>query len=304
MSVKVRDPRFRSVVGDDVAFEQLATGCLFTEGPIWHPTDHHLTFSDIPAGRIRRWHVDGTVATFRDPSDMANGNTYDRQGRMLTCTHATSRVTRVEADGSTTVLASHHDGKELNSPNDIVVGGDGAIYFTDPTYGRIAYYGVARDCELPYRGVYRIDPGDPGDGGDGGDGGLTLLADDFDQPNGLCFSPDESRLFVNDSEGGHIRVFDRAADGGWSGGGVWAETTGDGAGSPDGMKTDSDGNVYCTGPGGIHVFAPDAACLGVIHVPEHTANMAFGDADLRGLFVTASTSLYRGRVAVPGLPLF
>ena len=154
MNVDIRDPRFRSVIGDDVEIEQLGAGFLFTEGPIWHPEERHLTFSDVPGSHIRRWNAADGVTSYRKPSDMANGNTYDRQGRIVTCEHETSRVTRTEADGSITVLATHYDGRELNSPNDIVVKSDGAIYFTDPTYGRIEYYGIARDMELPYKGVY------------------------------------------------------------------------------------------------------------------------------------------------------
>ena len=295
MNVEIRDKRFRTVVGDNVGFERLGTGFEFTEGPIWHPAERHLTFSDMPGDHMRRWTSGSGIATFRQPSNKANGNAYDGQGRIVTCEHATSRVTRTEADGSIAVLASHHDGKELNSPNDIVVKRDGAIYFTDPTFGRMPYYGVERECELDFQGVYRIDPQD---------GALRLLADDFGQPNGLCFSLDESRLFVNDTDRQHVRVFDVAADGGLQNSRIWCETTGEGQGAPDGMKIDSAENLYTTGPGGIHVFAPDATCLGVIRVPEGTANFTFGDDDLKSLFITASTSLYRIRVGIPGNPAF
>jgi gluconolactonase len=181
--------------------------------------------------------------------------------------------------------------KELNSPNDVVVKSDGAIYFSDPTYGRAEYYGNPRPLQLDFRGVWRVDPLSHE---------LALLADDFAQPNGLCFSLDERRLFVNDTERRHIRLFDVAGDGTLRNGRVWAETTGAGRGAPDGMKIDSAGNVYCCGPGGIHVFGPDARCLCVIRMPERTANFCFGDEDLRSLYVTASTSVYRLRVATPG----
>ena len=274
--------------------EKLGTGYGFVEGPIWHPYEKWLIFSDMPGNRMRRLTTDGRIETFREPSNKANGNTLDRQGRILTCEHATSRVTRTEADGGIVVLATHYDGKELNSPNDIVAAADGAIYFTDPTYGRMEFYGVPREQELSFQGVYRIDA----------DGGLNLVADDFAQPNGLCFSLDASRLFVNDTERQHIRVFNVAPDGRLTGGAVWAETKGKGPGAPDGMKVDSRGNVYCCGPGGIHVFNPSADFLGVIPMPEHTANFTFGDDDLRSLYITASTSLYRQRVRVPGLRLF
>ena len=222
---------------------------------------------------------------------MANGLTADRQGRLVACEHATSRVTRTEADGRITVLASHFEGKELNSPNDVVVKSDGAIYFSDPSYGRMAYYGVEREPQLAFRGVYRIAANGAA---------LTLLASDFGQPNGLCFSADEALLFVNDTERQHIRVFDVAADGTVSGGGLWAQVSGKGPGAPDGMKIDSQGNLYCTGPGGIHVFDHAANCLGVILVPESAANFTWGEADRCSLFITATHGLYRARVSVPG----
>ena len=291
MNVEIRDKRFADVVGAAVEFETLGSGFLFTEGPLWQPQERYLLFSDIPGDHLRRWSAKEGVTTFRRPSNKSNGLTWDRQGRLLACEHATSRVTRTEADGRITVLASHYGDKELNSPNDIVVRSDGAIYFTDPIYGRVEYYGVKRDPVLTFRGVYRV-----------ADGKLTLLADDFAQPNGLCFSADEKRLFVNDTERGHIRVFDVRTDGTLAAGRVWAETTGEGEGAPDGMKIDSAGNVYCCGPGGIHVFDPAGACLGVIRTPEGVANFAFGDDDYRSLFITASTSLYRIRVKTPGRP--
>lgn len=293
-SVEVRDPRFADVVGRSVTFEKLASDCIFTEGPLWHPGGRYLLFSDMPGDHLRRWSAVDGVTTFRKPCNKSNGLAWDRQGRLIVCEHSTSRVTRTEADGSSTVLATHHDGRELNSPNDVVVHSDGGIYFSDPTYGRAEHYGVPRTPELGFRGVFRIAP----------DGGLALLADDFGQPNGLCFSHDEKRLLVNDTDRRHIRAFGVRPDGTLSGGEVWAETVGEGAGAPDGMKIDRDGNVYCCGPGGIHVFAPDATCLGVIRVPEYTANFAWGDDDYRSLFITASTSVYRIRVTVPGTPQF
>ncbi len=294
-SVQIRHPRFASVVGAGVTFERIGTGYLFTEGPLWHPRGKFLLFSDMPGDIIRRWSPADGVRTFRQPCNKANGETYDRQGRLITCEHATSRVTRTEPDGKITVLATHYADKELNSPNDIVAKGDGAIYFTDPTYGRAEFYGVPREPELAFRGVYRLEPESRK---------LTLLADDFAQPNGLCFSLDEKRLFVNDTERRHIRAFDVQADGRLADGMVWAETTGTEEGWPDGMKLDSAGNVYCSGPGGIHVFDPEANCLGVIQTPEPTANFTFGEDDCRSLFIAASTSIYRIRVTVPGRPVF
>ena len=289
-----RNPGFADVVGDST-LETLASGLGFTEGPVWHPYEKWLVFSDMPENRMYVRQPSGVIEDFRRPSNKANGNTLDREGRLLTCEHATSSVTRLEPDGSTTVLATHYQGKELNSPNDIVVATGGAIYFTDPIFGRMEYYGVPREPELSFRGVYRVDP----------DGSrLTLLASDFGQPNGLCFSLDESRLFVNDTERQHIRVFSVTPQGELTGGAVWAETRGEEPGAPDGMKIDSRGNLYCCGPGGIHVFDPSGNVLGVIRTPEPCANFAFGDEDLKSLYITASSSLHRLRVRVPGLRLF
>ena len=295
MNVEIRDERFRQVVGCDAPVEELATGFDFTEGAVWNHVEACLIFSDMPGNVMRKWTPANGIEVFRQPSNMANGNTYDLQGRLITCEHATSRVTRTEHDGSITVLATHYAGKELNSPNDVIVKSDGSIYFSDPSFGRMEYYGVARDAELDFRGVYRLDP-------ESGD--LTLLVDDFDQPNGLTFSLDEQQLFINDTMRGHIRVFDVDANGGLSSGRVWAELTGDREGLADGMKIDSEGNLYTAGPGGVQVFAPDATCLGVIHVPQGVGNFTWGDPDLRSLFINAGTSLYRTRVNVPGRKLF
>jgi gluconolactonase len=291
--VEIRDPRFERVVGRSVEFERLATGCIFTEGPLWHGREKYLLFSDMPGDHLRRWSADDGVTTFRKPCNKSNGLAWDLQGRLVACEHASSHLTRTETNGSITVLASHHQGKELNSPNDVIVKSDGSIYFSDPTYGRKPHFGVPREPELAFRGVYRLSPDAKS---------LTLLADDFGQPNGLCFSLDERVLFVNDTDRQHIRAFDVRRDGTIANSRVWAKTVGEGSGAPDGMKVDSAGNVYCCGPGGIHVFAPDGVCLGVIRVPEHTANFCWGDDDLKSLFIAASTSIYCIRVTIPGTP--
>ncbi|HKV45865.1 MAG TPA: SMP-30/gluconolactonase/LRE family protein [bacterium] len=295
MLVEVRDPRIVSVVGEAPEVERIGTGFLFTEGPLWHPLERFLLFTDISGDCIWRWNGEGGMQAVRTPSHMANGLTYDRQGRLIVCEHATSRVTRTERDGAITVLASRYGGKELNSPNDVVGKGDGAIYFTDPPYGRMAPRGLPRPQQLGFRGVYRIAPGD---------GGLRLLSADFDRPNGLCFSLDERRLFVNDSARNHIRVFDLDAEGTLAGGRVWAETLGEGGGVPDGMKIDSEGHLYSCGPGGLHVFDGAGTCLGVIRAPETPANFTWGDPGLRSLFIAACTSVYRIRVQVPGRAVF
>jgi gluconolactonase len=291
--VEVRDPGFADVVGRSVELERLATGCIFTEGPLWHTRDRYLLFSDMPGDHLRRWSQKDGVSTFRKPCSKSNGLAWDLQGRLIACEHASSHLTRTEPDGKITVLASHYDGKELNSPNDVVVKSDGAIYFSDPIYGRKEHFGVPREPQLAFRGVYRLAP-------DGKT--LTLLASDFGQPNGLCFSHDEKTMFINDTEMQHIRAFDVQADGSLANSRVWAKTVGEGAGAPDGMKIDSAGNLYCCGPGGLHVFAPDATCLGVIKMPEYTANFCWGDDDFRSVFITAATSVYRLRVIVPGTP--
>jgi len=291
MSVEIRDERFKQVVGEGIELEQVATDFIFTEGAMWNGATRELVFSDIPGDIMRKWSAEGGISVLRQPSSKTNGNYYDLEGRLISCEHATSRVVREEANGTLSVLATHYEGKELNSPNDVIVKSDGAIYFTDPTYGRMDVFGLLREQDLDFQGVYRIDPNS---------GDLSLLANDFQQPNGLTFSLDEQQLFVNDTDAGHIRVFDVAEDGSISGGEVWAVPEGAGDGGCDGMKIDSEGNLYCTGPGGLHVYASDATCLGVIEVPEVAANFTWGDDDLQAVYITASTSLYRTRVNIPG----
>jgi gluconolactonase len=292
MSLDIRDRALENIVDPTAELERLATGFLFTEGPLWDGRENCLLFSDMPGDIIRRWSAARGIETFRSPSNKANGLTWDREGRLLACEHATSRVTRTEADGTITVVASQRGGRELNSPNDIIVSRDGSIIFSDPTYGRMDYYGLERPLPLDFRGVYRVaaDGGEP-----------QLIADDFGQPNGLCFSLDEGKLYVNDTERSHIRVFIHKSDGSFADAGVWAQTSGEGDGAPDGMKIDSAGNLFCAAQGGLHVFSPTGTCLGVIRVPEVAANFTWGDEDLKSLFITASTSLYRIRVKIPGL---
>jgi len=295
MELEVRHSGLRNVLEEDVRLERIATGFLFTEGPVWHPHGRHLTFSDVPGDAMHRWSEEEELRIFRQPSRKGNGNAYDGQGRLITCEHATSRVVREERDGSLVVLASHYEDQELNSPNDVVAARDGSIYFSDPVFGRREFFGVPRPQQLSFQAVYRIAPEGRG---------AVPVADDFDQPNGLCLSDDETVLLVNDTPRRHIRRFEVGHDGALHGGGVWAEVQGDGEGVPDGLKMDSAGRVFCTGPGGIHVFDPEGLCLGVIRVPEKTANFAWGGEDLRTLFITASTSLYRLRLSTPGRPAF
>jgi len=291
----IRDDRFLQIVDTDAPLELVADGFVFLEGPIWHPHEHHLIFSDIIGDSMYCWQPGESVSMFRRPSHMANGNTYDRQGCLLTCEHATSRVTRTDPYGRTEVLASHYQGQELNSPNDIVVKLDGRIYFTDPNSGRNEPYGVARSQALDFQGVYKLEPET---------GALTLLVDDFEKPNGLCFSLDERLLFINDTARQHIRLFDVTADGLLKNGRLWADLTGEEIGVADGMKVDTAGRLFCTGPGGVHVFDQNARLLGRIMVPQQAANFTWGDPDLRSLYITASQTLYRIRLKQAGQQLF
>lgn len=277
-------PHFWTLVEPQAQLERLADGFQFLEGPAWHAGRQALVFSDIIGDTLYQWDVDSGVKALRQPSHMANGNTFDMQGRLLSCEHAASRVSRTSEDGQYQVLAARYQGKELNSPNDIVVKSDGSICFTDPNFGRRVRVGVPRAQELPFQGVYCLQPES---------GELTLLVDDFENPNGLCFDLTEERLFVNDSPRGHIRIFEVKADGSLEGGQVWAEVRGAGPGVPDGMKIDAAGNLYCCGAGGVHVFDPKANPLGLIGMPEQTANFVWGDPDLHSLYLTASTGLYR-----------
>lgn len=271
--------------------EQVLTGFRFVEGPAWHPGNQVLIFSDIIGDTLYRWSPGSKPQIIRRPSHMANGNTWDLEGRLLSCEHATSRVSRSNADGSYEILASHYEGRVLNSPNDIVVKRDGAVYFTDPNSGRSEKYGVARPQELPFQGVYRLDADA---------GALALLVDDFLKPNGLCFSRDESLMYINDTDRQHIRVFDVLSDGTLGNDRVWAETSGKEPGVADGMKVDSEGNLYCCGSGGIHVFDPEGHRIGVVATPEVAANFAWGGDGLTDLYVTATHSVYRLRTKVPG----
>jgi gluconolactonase len=285
-------PELYELLEEDVEVERLAGGFEFTEGPLWNAEEGYLLFSDMPGDVMRRWWEEsGAVEEVRKPSNMSNGLTYDNEGRLVACEHATSRLTRTESDGTITTIASHYQGKELNSPNDVVVKSDGSIYFTDPPFGRAPYFGVERPQELDFQGVYRVAPesGEP-----------ELLADDFEAPNGLCFSPDESLLYVNDTARMHIRVFDVGRDGTIENGRVFFVEEGTGEGKPDGMKTDEQGNVYCTGPGGIWVISPEAEHLGTIRVPEKANNLNWGGPDWNTLYITASSSIYRVPTRIRG----
>lgn len=268
--------------------EQVATGFQFTEGPVWQ-ADGSLLFSDIPANRIYRWTPEEGAKVWREPTGNANGNTLDRQGRLLTCEHSGRRVSRTEVDGTVQAVAEHYQGRRLNSPNDIVVKSDGVVYFSDPPYGI-----KPEEREQPCNGVYRVSP----------DGAIELLIDDFDRPNGLAFAPDERILYIDDSPRRHVRAFDVRTDGTLANSRIIADMDHPQPGSPDGMKIDEAGHLYVTGATGIWIFEPNGELLGVIATPERPANCAWGDADRKSLYITARTSLYRVRTKVAGLAVF
>ena len=292
LNAEIWDDAFRRLVPEDAVVEHLASGLGFTEGPVW--VGDRLLFSDIPRNRIVQWRMlpEGPeLTTLRAPSGNSNGLTLDRSGRLIACEHSARRVTRTDFVGTITVLADSYQGKRLNSPNDVVVRTDGSVYFTDPPYG--LGQGEAWK-EQPCNGVYRLAP----------DGELSRLVDDFDRPNGLAFSPDESVLYVNDTARGHIRAFDVGPDGGIANGRIHAELRGDEPGAPDGMKVDREGNIYCTGPGGFWITDSTGKNLGRVLPPELPANLAWGDADWKGLYLTSRTGLYRMRLNVPGIRPF
>ena len=293
MSLDVRSPKLLDLIDADAELEQLGTGCEFTEGPVWHAEGKFLLFSDIPANQMKKWTAEEGITNFRVPSGKSNGLTYDKQGRLVTCEHANRRVSRTEADGTVVTIASHYEGKRLNSPNDVIVKSDGSIYFSDPPYGLTADYGIEGEQDLDFQGVYRLSP-------DGQT--LTLLVDDFDRPNGLCFSPDESILYIDDTERMHVRAFDVQSDGTIANGRIFAEEEGEGS-APDGMKIDVHGNVYLTGPGGIWIFDASGQHLGVLQTPERAANLGWGGDDWSTLFITASTSVYSIQCKVSGIPV-
>jgi gluconolactonase len=287
MTHEALKPEFVDLIDPDALVEQLATGFTFTEGPIWHPLEHYLLFSDMPADVRRRWDARRGVSEARRPSNKCNGMTYDADLNLIVCEHATSSLVRERPNGRREVLASHFENQELNSPNDVCVRSDGSIYFSDPYYGRVPVFGVERPRQLGFQGVYRLAPG----------GGASQLLVDrfmFDQPNGLCFSPDEKRLYVNDTVQALIRVFNVGADGLLSNPRVFTSAilSSQEEGLPDGMKCDARGNVWVTAPGGVWVYAPSGELLGRVRVPELVANLAWGGADFQTLFMTSTHSIY------------
>ena len=281
-------PEFDDLIDRYAPVGQLGTGFEFTEGPIWHPAESYLLFSDMPGDVRRRWDARGVREVMR-PANKCNGMTYDADLNLIICEHSTSSLVRERPDGRREVLASHFEGRELNSPNDVCVGANGSIYFTDPWYGRMPVFGVERPRELGFQGVYRVPPGREGQEPE-------LLVDRyaFEMPNGLCFSPDEKLIYVNDTEKALIRVFDVNADGTLSNNrlfasGIKSELK---AGVPDGMKCDALGNVWVTAPGGVWVYNPQGRLMGKLVIPEMVANLHWGGPDWRTLFLCATHSVY------------
>jgi sugar lactone lactonase YvrE len=269
-------PTLMDIIGENKV-EKIADGFQFTEGPVWVP-DGYLLFSDIPANTVYKYQEDSEI--YLKPSGHSNGLTLDKQGRLLLCEHD-RRLTRLEKDGSKTTLAEFYDGKRLNSPNDIVVKTDGAIYFTDPPYG---LPNRTEGKELDFCGVYRLEQ----------DGTLTLLDDGVPLPNGLAFSPDEKTLYVADSSSAQVYAYDVIDRGMLENKRVFAKLgVVGGAGAADGMKVDVDGNLFCTGPGGISVLGSNGVRYGVIECPEVPANVAWGGDDYKTLYITARTGVYR-----------
>ena len=293
------EPEFAACLIGHARVERLWTGARWCEGPAWFAAGRYLVFSDIPNDRMMRWdETDGSVSVFRQPSRNSNGNTVDREGRLVTCEHLSRRVTRTEHDGSITVIADSWAGRRLNSPNDVVTASDGGIWFTDPDYGiMIDYEGKRAESEIGACHVYRVDPDT---------GAVEAVATDFVKPNGLAFSPDETHLYVADTGGSHvpdgprhIRRFPVRSEGRSLGEGrVIANCD---AGLFDGFRVDSGGRIWSSAADGVHCLESGGSLIGRIRIPEMVANVCFGGAALNRLFIAGTTSLYSVYLAINGL---
>jgi gluconolactonase len=295
---EILDPRFRKLWAPIAKLERLYTGAQFCEGAVYFADHRCVLFSDIPNSRIMRWDEEsGQVSLYRSNPNFSNGNTRDREGRLITCEQGARRVVRTELDGSITVLADRFEGKRLNSPNDVVVKSDGSIWFTDPTYGISSFFeGGKAESEIGDRNVYRLDPKT---------GKLTVAVGDFAQPNGLVFSADESLLYIVDSgiapdPNGphHIRRFQVTEKGVLRGGEVLVEVA---PGIPDGLRVDTEGNLWCTAQDGVHCFTENGDLIGKVRVPEVSANVVFGGPLRNRLFICATSSLYAIYTNVQGV---
>ncbi|MGH6768182.1 MAG: SMP-30/gluconolactonase/LRE family protein [Xanthobacteraceae bacterium] len=296
MSSEAASRKFHNIVPEKAVLERVSHGHIFTEGPVWNSREGALYWTDIIGNTIWKWAPGVGRSVVLRPSGKANGMTFDKQGRLVVAGWTNRTVWRMEMDGSIVPLATHYDGKKIGTPNDIVVKSDGAIYYTDPPggLGIVEMEGDDLQQYLDYSGVYRLEPGT---------GEPILLTKDVPGCNGLCFSPDEKVLYVNDTGGRFIQMYDVAADGTLKNSRRFADIVGEEPGNPDGLKADVEGNVYCTGPAGVHVFDPSGAYLGRIKIPEHCANMAWGDADWQTMYLTARTSVYRIRLGIAGIPV-
>lgn len=294
--IEIHDDRFRYLVPGNTHLEKVYTGCRWAEGPVYVPAFGIVVWSDIPNDRMLMWSEYTGAGLFRYPSGFSNGNTLDAQGRLITCEHGTRRVSRTEPDGSVTVVADRFEGKRLNSPNDVVVASDDAVWFTDPPYGIISdYEGYAADSEIGGCNVYRVDPVT---------GAVEIAADDFVKPNGLAFSPDERTLYVSDTGGSHdpagphhIRAFNVDRNGTLSAGRVFAVIS---PGLPDGFRVDTDGSVWTSAGDGVQCYDTDGRLVGKILIPEPVSNLTFGGPRRNRLFITATTSLYSVYVGTTG----
>lgn len=293
LKVETLDPRFLDLVDVESDLVLLSDQFQFTEGPIWDSQNQELLFSDIADSTTWTWTEQKGFCALRRNTNKGNGNAWDQNGNIITCEHAKSRIVRTHADGTDyEVLVSHYKGKELNAPNDVIVKSDGTIWFSDPWFGRKpTWIGVGRPLELDFEGVYRFDPKDES---------LVLASKEFVSPNGLCFTLDEKQMYVADTPEHKIYVFDVEPEGTLSHRKVLADTAYQGEGGPDGLKIDSQGNIYCAAQGGLHVYAPDGTRLGVVQMPGQTANFCFGGPDLKTLYMTAVSSIYSIRLKVPG----
>jgi gluconolactonase len=299
LAINLKSESLAELIDPAAEVERVATGFTFTEGPLWNAEGEFLLFSDMPGDVRRRWSEDEGVTEIMRPSNKCNGMVYDADANLLVCEHVTSSLVRERPDGTRETLATHYQGKYLNSPNDVITRSDGTIYFSDPLYGRMPGFGIERAQDLSFQGVYRITA-------DGGAPELAVSEDEFEQPNGLCFSPDESLMYINDTSRALIRIYDVQADGTLAGGRVFFDGIGTGVieeGIADGMKCDERGNIWVTGPRGVWVISPQGEHLGVIEVPENVGNISWGGAGWKTLYMPSSTSLYRVQTRVASAPL-
>ena len=297
LEIDMATPALKRLVGPHASFDQIARDLKFSEGPAWNRRTGEFFYTDIVGDTIWKWKPGVGHAIVMRPSRYANGLTFDQDGRLLVAGWGGRTVWRMEHDGSITTLAAHHQGKKLNSPNDIIVRSDGLIYFTD-SFGGLCNVGMGfEDVQryIDFAGVYCVAP-------DGTQ--LRVATPDVFYPNGLCFSPNEKLLYVNDSRFGLINVYEVRRDGMLGKGSLFYQAVGPETGIPDGMKCDVEGNVYCTGPGGIHVIAPNGKLLGRLRIPDHTTNLGWGGDDWCSLYITTYYGVYRTRLRVAGVPVW